>query len=199
MRFQFLIFCTVLIFTVILTGCPGPSTPPNNTINSNNPTNAANNSNSNSPFNPTVKTPEATTNDAPTLKPTFTAYCDAKTKKDEAALRKVYSQATLKQFETEMKEENEKSLVKYLEVDQVSNKLCEIRNEKIDGDTGVAEVKTEGMPNGVKIKFVKENGDWKLTNEIPDMKSVIDSSKSSNTATTSANTASTEKSNKAVK
>src|SRR5690348_16863437 len=133
MRFQFLIFFTVLIFSFLLTGCPSQPTQPNNNLGNTPPTNSSNNSNFNSPFIPTVKTPEPTTNDAPTLKPTFLAYCDAKTKKDEAALRKVYSQATLKHFEADMKEEKETSLVKYLEVDQVSNKLCEIRNEKIEG------------------------------------------------------------------
>lgn len=171
MRFQVLIFSTILIFSIILTGCPA-ATPPNSNTAANGPVNAAANNPTNSALNPTVKTPEPTTNDAPTLKPVFKAYCDAMTKKDEAAIRKVYSQATLKSLEADMKGDNEKSLVKYLEADNVSNKLCEIRNEKIEGDTGVAEVKTEGAPNGFKIKFIKENGEWKLTNESPEINSV---------------------------
>ncbi len=164
MRFQILIFSTILIFSFLLTGCPGGDQPKPNTNSNSGQTNVNKGSNL-----ATNKTPtEATTNEAPTLKPTFTAYCDAMTKKDEAALRKVYSQATLKSLEADMKAENEKSLVKYLEADRVSNKLCEIRNEKIDGDDAVAEVKTEGAPNGFKVKFVRENGEWKLTNEFPD-------------------------------
>jgi len=181
MRFQVLIFCTVVIFSLLLTGCPGnPPATDNSAVKTN--SNVSGNTGPDNRFIPTTPTPETTNNEAPTLKATFLAYCDAKTKKDEAALRKVYSQATLKQFETEMKEENEKSLVKYLEVDQVSNKVCEIRNEKIEGDTGVAEVKTEGMPNGVKIKFVKENGEWKMTNEVPGFEDMKKSASNSNTA-----------------
>jgi hypothetical protein len=181
MRFQILFFCTILAFTCFLTGCPGnePTTNTNSNTNKTVTVNA-NASGSNLAAN---KTPtEATFNEAPTLKPVFTAYCDAMTKKDDAALRKVYSQATLKAHEATMKADNEKSLAKYLEADRVSNKLCEIRNEKIEGDVGIAEVKTEGAPNGFKIKFVKENGEWKMTNEFPDFDAVKKSAETSNTA-----------------
>src|SRR5436190_1457134 len=152
MRFQVLIFSTILIFTIILTGCPGDS-PTTNVNSTNPPTNIATNSGTNNILNPTPKPPEATTNAAPTLTPVFKAYCDAMTKKDDAALRKVFSQATLKQFEADMKSENEKSLPKYLEPDNVSNNLCEIRNEKIEGNSAIAEVKTGGAPNGFRVKF----------------------------------------------
>lgn len=181
MRFQLTIFCTILIFTIFLTGCPAGG-PTGNTVLNTNRTTVTNPNNTNSGLS-TSKTPtEATTNDAPTLKPVFTAYCDAMTKKDEAALRKVYSQATLKALEADMKAENEKSLLKYLEADQVSNKLCELRNEKIEGDVGIAEGKTEGAPNGFKYKFVKENGEWKLTNESPEFEAVKKSAENSNSA-----------------
>jgi hypothetical protein len=180
MRFQILIFCTILIFTIILTGCPGNEPTPN--ANSTNvPANIPNKNAANTGLNTTVKTPEATTNNAPTLTPVFKAYCDAMTKKDEAALRKIYSTATLKSLEADMKAENQKSLVKYLEADQVSNKLCEVRNEKIEGDMAIVEGKTEGAPNGFKYKFVKENGEWKLTNESPELDSVKKSASNSNT------------------
>ncbi|HVE58396.1 MAG TPA: hypothetical protein VNB22_16305 [Pyrinomonadaceae bacterium] len=182
MRFQILFFCTILTFTCFLTGCPGDQ-PTTNTNSTNGQTNtAANAPKTNSAMETTKATPEALTNEAPTLKPVFKAYCDAMTKKDEAALRKVYSQATLKALEADMKAENEKSLMKYLEIEQVSNELCEIRNEKIDGDVGVAEVKTKGMPTGAKLKFVKENGEWKLTTEIPDFEAVKKAAENSNTA-----------------
>ena len=181
MRFQILIFCTILIFSILLTGCPS-SQPTPNTSSNNGQTNVQDPNKTNSALN-TNKTPvETTTNNAPTVAPVFKAYCDAMTKKDEAALRKVYSAATLKSLEADMKEENEKSLVKYLEADRVSNKLCEARNEKIEGDVAIAEVKTEGAPNGFKVKFIKENGEWKLTNEFPDFKAVKDSAVNSNTA-----------------
>jgi hypothetical protein len=181
MRFQILIFCTILIFSIFLTGCP-TNEPKTNSNTNTNQTIVNNPNKTNSALN-TSKTPtEATTNDAPTVAPVFKAYCDALTKKDEAALRKVYSQATLRSLEADMKAENEKSLVKYLEADRVSNKLCEVRNEKIEGDVGVAEVKTEGAPNGFKVKFVKENGEWKLTNESPEFDAVNKTREASNTA-----------------
>lgn len=181
MRFQILICFAILTFTFILSGCPsgGPS---GNTVLTTNQTTVSDPNKSNSALN-TSKTPtEATTNDAPTVAPVFKAYCDAMTKKDEAALRKVYSQTTLKYYEQEMKADNVKTLLEYMEAEQVSNKLCEVRNEKIEGDAATAEVKTEGMPNGVKIKFVKENGEWKITNEFPDFDAVKKGAENTNTA-----------------
>jgi hypothetical protein len=181
MRSQILIFSTILIFTIFLTGCP-TNTPTPNTTAPNTTANVANNSGANSGLTTNSKPKDETTNNAPTLTPLVKSYCDAMTKKDEAAIRKVYSQATLKKLEADMKADNEKSLVKYLETDQVSNKLCEVRNEKIEGDAAIAEIKTEGAPNGFKVKFVKENGEWKLTTESPEFDSVKKSAENSNTA-----------------
>lgn len=168
MRNKLIVFSTLLVSIAMLAGCGGgeqPKTNANQNVN-------AQKTNQNSALT-TVKTPvPATTNDAPTLTPVFKAYCDAMTKKNEAALRKIYSAETLKIFEADMKEEGSKNLIEYLSAEQVSNDLCEVRNEKIDGDVGVAEVKTKGMPNGITIKFVKENGEWKITNVVPDFEAV---------------------------
>jgi hypothetical protein len=182
MRFQILIFCTILSFSILLTGCPSGEQPPANADANANRTSVSDpNRPSNSALNTSKAPVEATTNDAPTLKPAFTAYCDAMTKMDEAALRKVFSAATLKAHEANAKEEKS-SLAEYLKADRVSNKLCEIRNEKIEGDTAVAEVKTEGAPNGFKMKFVRENGEWKITNESPEFDAVKRSAEDSNAA-----------------
>lgn len=181
MRFQILTFSTILIFSIILTGCPGEP-PKTNTNAAANQAPISNTGVTNTAMNPTVKTPEPLSNNAPTVTPVFKAYCDAMTKKDEAALRKVYSAATLKSLETQMKADNAKTLIEFFADEQVSNDLCEVRNEKIEGDVAIAEVKTKGMPNGVKIKFVKENGEWKITNEIPEIKAVKDAAENSNTA-----------------
>lgn len=168
MRNKLIVFSTLLMSIAILSGCGGGEPPK---TNANQPANAPK-ANQNSALT-TEKTPiPATTNDAPTLSPVFKAYCDAMTKKNEAALRKIYSAETLKNLEADMKEEGSKNLIEYLSAEQVSNDLCEIRNERIDGDVGVAEVKTKGMPNGAKLKFVKENGEWKLTTEVPDFEEV---------------------------
>lgn len=120
------------------------------------------------PLAATTPTPAPTTNDAPTLSPVFRAYCEAMEKKEEAAIRKVYSSDTIKFFEEEAKADD-MTLMDYLSADQVSTKLCEARNEEITGDTAVAEVRTTSMPNGVRVVFVKEGGEWKLTNRVPDI------------------------------
>ena len=54
------------------------------------------------------------------------------------------------------------------ELEPVPNKPFEVRNETVQGDTAVAEMSSEQYPNGIKIKFVKENGEWKMTNESPE-------------------------------
>lgn len=123
----------------------------------------------NGPLAVTTPTPEQTTNNAPTLTPVYKAYCSAMEKNDEAALRKLYSQDTIKNFEEQMKDEGIKTLMKFLENEKVTNQLCEVRNEKINGDTAVAEIRATPYPNGIKVLFVKENGEWKLTNRDPDI------------------------------
>ena len=167
MRFQYLFITTVFLFSLVLTGCPA-SQPPANTNVANTSANAAK-PGANTGLETVAEKKEDTVNQAETITPTVKAYCDAMTKRDEAALRKVWASSTLKYLEQRMKEDGIKSLVEYLETDKVSNKLCEVRNEKIDGDTAVAEIRTEGAPNGFKVKFVKEGSVWKMTNESPDL------------------------------
>jgi hypothetical protein len=157
-----------------LTGCGGAA----NTSTNSNQANA--NGNSNNPLDTVKQTPATVTNDAPTLKPFFKAYCEAKVNKDEAGLRKVYSTDTIKYFESEMKAEKIKSLTDFLSDDKVTENLCEISNERITGDRAVATIKTESYPNGIDIVFIKESGDWKMTNDSPTFKTVSPSN--SNTA-----------------
>jgi len=147
--------------------------------------NAANTSTSkgysNSPVAVNKAAAAETTNNAPTLSPVFMAYCQAMEKKDEAGIRKVYSKDTLEDFAKKMKEEGTRSLVEYLSIDQVTTALCEVRNEVITGDTAVATVRTAGMPQGnVKVVFVKEGSEWKLTNRSPDLDAVKQTAPNSN-------------------
>ena len=161
---------TVLIVTTLFAACggsPESNTNSTNKTNANSPTAPVNTGKEN-PLAAQTPTPEQTTNNAPTLSPVYTAYCAAWVKKDEAALRKVYSSDTIKDFEKQMKEDGVKTLVEFLSDDQASNELCEARNEKISGDTATAEVRTKGYPSGITVVFVKENGEWKLTNRRPE-------------------------------
>ena len=100
--------------------------------------------------------------------PVYKAYCAAAAKNDDAGIRKVYSTDSLKAFEIQMKKDGVKTLAEFLSDDQASNELCDVRNEQINGDTGVAEVRTKGYPNGIEIVFARENGEWKITNRRPD-------------------------------
>jgi hypothetical protein len=183
MRFKTLTILAIFTFALSLLGCGGqPSTNDASNVNETNATTKS--TNANGPV-ATTKTPEiATTNEAPTFTPVVKAYCDAMVKKDEAAVRKVYSQETLKIFEADMKDEKITSMVEFLaSTDPIKDvSKCGARNEKIDGEKGSAVIKNENMPNGVTIEFVKENGEWKLTTKSPDFDKVKESAANANTA-----------------
>jgi len=178
MRFYILLF-----LTIFLTGC-GASENSNTAVTN---TNAANANtaivNANNPL-ATTKTPEVSTaNNAPTLAPVVQRYYEALQKKDDAALRKIYSQATLKSLEADMRSEKKTSLVEFItELEPVPDAPFTVRNEQIQGDTAIAEMRGGSYPNGIKIKFVRENGEWKLTNESPEIQSVKQSTANSNSA-----------------
>ncbi len=171
----------ISILAIFLSGCSSSESPTN--TNSINKTANTIVTNTNNPLE-TSKTPEvSTTNNAPTIAPVVKAYCEAFVKKDEADFRKVFSQETLKQYESDMKADKKNSLIEYFaDTESPSNKLCEARNEKIEGSAALAEVRTDNAPNGVRYKFVKENGEWKWTNESPDFQSVKQSAANSNSS-----------------
>lgn len=116
----------------------------------------------------TTPTPDQVNNNAPTLTPVFKAYCAAVVKKDDAAIRRFYTADTLKNFEEDMKDNNIKTLVEYLKDDKVTNEVCEVSNERIKGDKAVGRVKTISYPNGFEVLFVKEGGEWKMSNIAPE-------------------------------
>lgn len=179
MRSQLIILLTVVLFAVAMSACGGAA--PANSSNA--AVNAANalKANTNNPLETTKSAAEQTLNDAPTLAPVFKAYCAAIKGKNEVAIRKVYSQDTIKFFEDQMKKDKVPTLLKYLENDKV-DKTCEARNEQITGDKGVAEVKADSYPNGIKVVFVKENGEWKMTNKSPEIDNMKSSSKANSAA-----------------
>lgn len=135
------------------------------------------NANTNNPLAVQTPTPEQTTNNAPTLTPVFKSFCDAVNKKDDAGLRKVLSSDALTSIQQQMKQQNVKTLSAYFEDDKYKA-TCEVRNEQINGDQAVAEIRGDSYPNGIKMVFVKEGGEWKLTNRSP----AIESMKQSNSS-----------------
>lgn len=178
MNFSKILIYTSLLIIVTSTGCGGGST---NVATNTNTTNATANANTAKPANTggitTTKTPEvATTNDAPTIKPVVMAYYEALKKKDDAGLRKVYSKDTLASLEKDMKEEGAKSLAQFLsELEPAPDQPFEVRNEQVQGDVIIAEIRGGAYPNGIRIKFIKENGEWKMTNQSPEFTSVKES------------------------
>jgi hypothetical protein len=72
-------------------------------------------------------------------------------------------------LEKDAASEGKKSMVEFItELEPVPAQPFEVRNEQINGDVAVAEMRGGAYPNGIKIKFVKENGEWKMTNESPE-------------------------------
>ena len=177
MRTQVLIIFAVTVFSLALSGCGGTA-PVNSTTNVANTTNI----NTNNPLQTTTPVPDQTTNNAPTLTPVYTAYCAAYVRKDEAALKKAYSSDSIKDIERQMKSEGVKTIVEFLALDGITNELCEVRNEQISGDSAMAEIRTQAYRNGLKVIFVKENGEWKLSTKSPDIDAVKPSAANSNTA-----------------
>lgn len=169
---KFLIVFTA--FTLFLTACSSEAPIPNTaTTNTNTaaPTNVTNSSapNSNSQVATTTATQPPTVNTADTIKPVVLAYYEALKTKNDEALKKVYSKQTLASLEADAKEEGKKSLVEFItELEPVPAQPFEVRNEQINGDVAIAEMRGGAYPNGIKIKFVKEDGAWKMTNESPE-------------------------------
>lgn len=161
---RYFLLLTVIIFTGIFLGCTSPAE--TNTANAKPSNTNVATVNSNSPT-ATNKRPEtATTNAAPTITPVVSGFYEALQKKDEPSVKKYLSAAALKYWENESKLEK-KSWVAYLsELEDPINEKRQVRNEKIEGNTAVAEVKGGSLGVWTKIKFVQENGEWKFASPV---------------------------------
>jgi hypothetical protein len=166
MRHLFLI--ALSIFTLIFTGCTNSQE-----TNSNSNVKPANSNtavvvNSNSQLG-TTKTPEAaTTNTGATIAPVIDGYYEALQKKDEAGVKKYLSAELLKKYEAEAKAEKKTWLAYLLEIEDPVSEKREVRNEKIEGSSAIAEVKGGSLAVWTKYGFVKENGEWKIAPESPE-------------------------------
>lgn len=181
---RYFLFFTILFFTFVFSNCGGGPSNENNSVN-NKPSNINSNGNkpnSNSPVN-TNRTPEPpTANNAPTLTPVVQGFYAALAKKDEAGVKKFLSVAAVKYWEDEGKTEKKTWFAYLLENEDPVDEKREVRNEKIEGETAMAELK--GGPLGVwtKFAFVKENGEWKFASpkDSPELKNVPKTSSNSN-------------------
>ncbi|HMT08501.1 MAG TPA: hypothetical protein PKA82_10890 [Pyrinomonadaceae bacterium] len=156
-----LIFCTAIFLAACGGGTSNNAPTPNkaNAASSTSPT-------STGPLAVTTPTPSQVQNAAPTVTAVYQAFCAAVQKKDEAAVRKIYSADTIRELEKQMMDKGEKSLLKFLE-DDIPSGQCSVKNEVIKGDTAVAYIVSDLYPNGIDIIFVKENGEWKMTTKSP--------------------------------
>lgn len=187
MKLKLAFFIIISISAVFLSACSNPETPAaNNGSTTTKPINVVNNqpvpTNGDVKVNtitpPTPKPVAETTNNAPTFAPIVQAYYDALKKKDDAGVKKIMAAEFIKMTEADMKDEKKTSIAAYLaETDTIPDKPMEVRNEVIEGDKGVAEVKGGAYPNWTPFAFVKENGAWKISNESPDIKNVKQSVK----------------------
>jgi hypothetical protein len=170
MLFKFIFFASVLLFSILMIGCSGTPTANSTNANSSN-TNAT--ANSSDPLDTTKKPVAETTNNAPTLGPVVQAYYEGLRKKDNNAVRGVMSQEFLQTIEADMKDEKRTDLAAYMaEYDTIPDKPVEVRNERIDGDKAVAEIKGGAYVNWTPFEFVKENGVWKFTGGSADIQTM---------------------------
>jgi hypothetical protein len=163
-------FFASLIF--IMASCGGPS-PANNAGNANN---ANGNLANTGPSNNQQDAP--TLNNAPTLGPVVQQYYQALEKKDDAAVRETLTKEFVARLEEDMKADKEKNLAAFMAKDEYRpGQSLEVRNEKIDGDKGQAEIRGGAYKNWTAFSFAKENGKWRFTGGSP----VIDNMPKSNT------------------
>ena len=165
MRFKIILVISIVTIGVAMAGCgsePTANVTNSNLANANTapPSNAANLE--------TNKKPEApTTNDAPTLAPVVHAYYDALKRKDSAGVRAVMEREFLQSTEADMKAEKKTDIIAFLtEFDKLPENKMEVRNERITGSTGVAEVKGGSYAGWRPIVFVNEGGKWKISNRV---------------------------------
>jgi len=183
MRFQNSGFIFIVSIALCLTGCFSDEPTENSNIESNAPnqnTNISdvNNSNTKNPLETTVaNTAPKELNEAVTLKPIVDAYCAAINSGDDAALKNIYSKASWNALSADSRSEGQKSVAKYLGDSEPTGGKCRVVNEKMSGDVAEAIVITQTYPKGVPLKFVKEDGNWKMTNQSSDFDAVRQSSK----------------------
>ena len=170
---KFNIFLTfVVAIGLTMTGCGGTTT--NTNVSNSNLANANVNAPppaTNSELEPVKKTVAATTNNAPTLAPVVQTYYEALKKKDDALVKSVMSQDFIKSIESDMKEEKKTSIAAYMaETDSIPDKPVEVRNEKIEGNNAVAEIKGGAYLTWTPFAFINEGGKWKFTGGSPVLK-----------------------------
>jgi hypothetical protein len=99
---------------------------------------------------------------------TLKTYIDAYDRKDIATMKQTYSKGTIKMYEDVAQKQQtsvDEIIKQQIEVASTNGGLTskvQTVGEKIEGDTAIVEVKSEGTEENEKIPLVKEDGVWKL-------------------------------------
>jgi hypothetical protein len=98
----------------------------------------------------------------------FEAYYEAIKAKDVNAVKKLFSKSMVTMMEDQAKRSNktvDDVMAEGLKQAsaEVPETLPETRNEKIEGDTATLEIRDEKKDKWETIRFVKEDGEWKLS------------------------------------
>jgi len=165
MRICFLISLFLTIF--ILGACSEPISK-SNSATSRETANRASDSTSNEANSlSTTKTPEATLNNSgETLVRVIDGYYAALQKKDEAGVKRFLSADAISYWQAEAKTEKASILKLITDIEAPLDEKREVRNEKIENTFAVAELKGGSYGVWTKVKFVKENGEWKFASPL---------------------------------
>ena len=164
MKLRIAAFAAVALAAItLLVGC-------NKGASNANSTNSNSTSNAGPTASPTTKPTGTTTtgNGAGTPTEAFTTYYNAIKNNDAAAVKALFSKATLKALEDQAKATNKSDDDVFKEGLESASKdipatLPETRNEKINGDHATLEIKDDKKGTWDTINFIKEDGQWKLS------------------------------------
>jgi len=160
------IYLPLLLAAVSLGAACGGTENANNTATNGN---ANANSSSHPPMN-TVRNDGPTENNAPTLGPVVQQYNEALKTKNDQMLRDTLSASLTKSLEDDMKAAKRKDFAAYVaETDYQPGQVIEVRNEKINGNKGVAQLKGGQYKVWTAFSFTLENRKWRLDNGSPEL------------------------------
>jgi hypothetical protein len=164
-------YLSIFFAAVILLVASCGGTPANNESNLN--SNSGNSVAGNHAPMPIPRNTEPTENNAPTLAPIVQQFYDALRDKDDAKLKETMTAKFEKTLEDDMKSQNEKSIAAFVaKTDYRPGQVIEVRNEKIQGDKAVAELRGGAYKNWTAFEFAKENGKWRFTGGSPEIDNV---------------------------
>jgi Domain of unknown function (DUF4878) len=163
-RFAVLTAFTLATAITLLTGCSKATSNSNSTN--------ANTVNASASPTATITQPSATStpitgNSGPTPADAFATYYEAIKRKDDAAIKNLFSKKTLETMEEQARKSNKTvdAVIKQ-GLEEIGKDLPaevpKMRNEKVEGDKATLEVRDEQKDKWELVHFVKEDGQWKL-------------------------------------